>query len=218
VLAGNLQMIGEETRANVRLLSVKDGTTVWAETCDEQCSNVFELQDAVAGRIASAVKIELTGEEERQLVKHYTENTDAYKAYLRGRYFNHKRTPQMIEKSIEHLKEAIRLDPNYAPAYGTLAEAYLSLAKLGGRFPVKEVLPRAKEAAEKALAIDETLAEAHAAQGSIRFYEWDWPGAERDSNALSRLTLTTSVIAQITSIFYWLRSALMRPLPRVNES
>jgi DNA-binding winged helix-turn-helix (wHTH) protein/TolB-like protein len=186
VLTGSLQMEGKKTRANVRLLSVKDGTTVWAEICDEQCSDVFELQDAIAGRIASALKVELTGEDRKRLARHYTENTDAYNAYLLGRYFLHKRTPETTERSIEYLEEAIRLDPNYSPAYASLADAHLTIAKLKSRLP-EEVMAQSKAAAEKALAIDDTQAEAHAALGSIRFYEWDWSGAEREFKRASEL-------------------------------
>lgn len=175
VLTGNLQMIGEKTRANVRLLSLKDGTTIWAETCDEQCSNVFELQDAITGQIVAGLAIELTGEDKKRLAKHYTASTDAYRAYLRGRYFLEKRTPQATAKSIEYLEEAIRLDPNYGLAYATLANCYVSTSFFQrGRLP-----DEAKQAVAKALEIDDTPAEAHAALGNIRLIEGDWSGAER---------------------------------------
>jgi DNA-binding winged helix-turn-helix (wHTH) protein/TolB-like protein/Flp pilus assembly protein TadD len=186
VLAGNLQMMGEKTRANVRLLSVKDGSTVWADTCNEQCSNVFELQDAIAARIASALAIELTGQERQRLARHYTESTDAYRAYLTGRHLHHKRSVHATEKGIEYFEQAIRLDPNYALAYATLADAHLALAKLKARLP-QEIMPQAKAAADKALELDDSLAEAHAAIGSIRFYEWDWSGAERAFKHASKL-------------------------------
>ena len=179
VLEGSLQMIGEKTRANVRLLDVKDGRAVWTHTCDEHCSNVIELQDTIALRTARALVIELTGEETKRLARHHTESTEAYEAYMWGRHFLQKRTRQDTEKSIRYFEQAIKLDPDYAPAYAILAETHLSLAKLKARLP-EEVMPRAKAGAEKALAIDDTLAEAHAVLGSIAFYEWDWSGAERE--------------------------------------
>lgn len=179
VLEGSLQKIAEKTRANVRLLDVKDGSAVWTDVCDEQCSTIFELQDAIAERITSGLAIELTGEETKRLARHHTESTEAYEAYMWGRYFLHKRTRQDTEKSIQYFEQAIKLDSDYAPAYAILAETHLSLAKLKARLP-EEVMPRAKAAAEKALAIDDTLAEAHAVLGSIGFYEWDWSGAERE--------------------------------------
>jgi tetratricopeptide (TPR) repeat protein len=125
------------------------------------------------------LRLRLSGKEEKQIAKHYTENTDAYNAYLKGSYFLHKRRSQYIPQGIEHLEEAIRIDPNYALAHATLANAYLSRS-LFGPLQLEEVLPRAKEAVGKALTIDDTLAEAHAVLGGIRFYEWDWSGAERE--------------------------------------
>ena len=171
VLEGNLQMDGDKTRATVRLWSVKDRSAVWSDMCDKQCSNLLELQDAIASRIARTLAIELTLEEKKQLARHYTESTDAYRAYLRGRDFFEKRTPQARAKSIEYLEEATRLDPNYGLAYATLANNYLR--NTDGRLP-----DEAKQAVARALEIDNTLAEAHAALGNIRLYEGDWSGAE----------------------------------------
>lgn len=172
VLESNLQMIGEKTRATMYLWSVKEGAVVWTDKCDEQCSNVIELQDAIAKSIATTLAIELTGEERKRLARHDTGSADAYNAYLRGRHFMEKLTPQAGAKSIEYLEEAIRLDPNYGLAYATLANSYLRY--LDGRLP-----DEAKQAVAKALEIDDTLAEAHAVLGNIRLIEGDWSGAER---------------------------------------
>lgn len=174
VLTGNLQIIGDKTRANARLLSVRDGTTIWAETCDEQCISVFELQDAITVQIVAGLAIQLTGEDKKRLARRYTQSTDAYRAYLRGRYFMEKRTPEATAKSIEYLEEATRLDPNYGLAYATLANSYLSSSFQDGRTP-----DEAKQAVAKALAIDDTTAEAYAALGNIRLIEREWAGAER---------------------------------------
>ena len=179
VLEGSLQMIGEQTRVNVQLLSVKDGTAVWTDSCDKQCSTIFELQDAIAARIATSLAIKLSGEDRVRLAKHSTENPDAYRAYLLGRYFHDKRTPETTEQSIEYFEQAVKLDPHYARAYATLADAHISLAKMSVSL-LDDVMPQAKAAAEKALEIDDTLAEAHASLGSIKFFEWDWAGAERE--------------------------------------
>src|SRR4030095_14343967 len=117
----------------------------------------------ITGRIVAGLAIELTGEDKKRLARRYTESTDAYRAYLRGRYFLEKRTPEARAKSIEYLKEAIRLDPNYGLAYATLANGYL---RKDGRLP-----DEAKQAVAKALEIDDTRAEAHAALGNIRLSE-----------------------------------------------
>jgi DNA-binding winged helix-turn-helix (wHTH) protein/TolB-like protein/lipopolysaccharide biosynthesis regulator YciM len=177
VLEGNLQVVGEKTRATVRLLSVRDGTAIWSDKCDEHCSTVIELQDAIAARIASALAIELSGNDRKNLAKHYTESTDAYYAYAWGRFLSEKRNPQVADKSIEYLEQAIQLDPKFALAYVTLAKAYSNLVNMTGRSE-NEVRPKARELVTKALEIDDTLAEAHAALGGIRVKDRDWSGAE----------------------------------------
>ena len=178
VLDGSLQTEGEKTRARMRLLRVSDGWAVWADECEEACSTLFELQDAIASRIAAGLAIKLTSEEKGQLAKHATESADAYQAYMWGRLLLNKRDPRTIEKSIEHLELAIRLDPDYALAYLALADTYGAFS--GGRgLPPDEVRAKRRDMVAKALAIDDTLAEAHAAWGNIRADDRDWPGAEQ---------------------------------------
>jgi len=180
VLMGRLTQQGDDLRISVELVDVRDHRRLWGEQYNRKLSDIHVVQREIAQQISSGLRLRLSGKEDKQIAKQYTENPNAEIAYLKGRYFHNKRTAQDTEKSIEHLEEAIRLDPNYALAYATLADAYLSLALLEPRFRMEEVLPRAKEAVEKALAMDDTLAEAHAALGSIRFYAWDWSGAERE--------------------------------------
>ncbi len=180
VLMGRLTQQGDDLRISVELVDVRDHRRLWGEQYNRKLSDILVVQREIAQQISSGLRLRLSGKEDKQIAKQYTENPNAEIAYLKGRYFHNKRTARDTEKSIEHLEEAIRLDPNYALAYATLADAYLSLATVGPRFRMEEVLPRAKEAVEKALAIDDTLAEAHAALGSIRFYAWDWSGAERE--------------------------------------
>lgn len=177
VLEGNLQSVGEKTRATVTLRSVRDGTAIWTDKCDEHCSNVIELQDAIAVRTAMALAIELTGDDRKHLAKRYTESTEAYHAYAWGRFLNEKRNPQAAVKSVEYLEQAIQLDPKFALAYVTLANAYSQLVSMTGRSE-NEVRPKAREMVTKALEIDDTLAEAHAALGRIRIEDRDWSGAE----------------------------------------
>jgi DNA-binding winged helix-turn-helix (wHTH) protein/TolB-like protein/Flp pilus assembly protein TadD len=177
VIEGSLQKEGEKTRATVLLLSVNDGKAVWSSKFDEQLATIFELQDSIAKRITEGLALELSGEERKRLAKHYTESTEAYQAYLTGRSLHHKRTNKGTEKGIEYFEQAIKLDLNYALAYAALADAHVSLVRSGAR-STEENMPQAKAAVSKALEIDDTLAEAHAALGSIKFLEWDWLGAE----------------------------------------
>src|SRR5262249_46615505 len=124
VLDGHLQMEGEKTRANVRLLRVKDGAAVWSEQCDQSCSTIFELQDAIAQQIAENLTPQLTGEEKQQLAKHYTDNNEAYQLYILGQYYWRKQTKESFEKALYYYEQAIKKDPNYALAYCGAAGIY----------------------------------------------------------------------------------------------
>ncbi|MDQ3756078.1 MAG: tetratricopeptide repeat protein [Acidobacteriota bacterium] len=136
------------------------------------------MQEEIAREIAEKLRLKLGGAEQQRLTKRYTENTEAYHSYLKGRHILDKRTPETSEKSIEYFEQAIRLDPNYALAYADMSFAYASLGFFAR--PPREVMPKAKEAVEKALKIDDTLAEAHVSLTAIKdLFDWDWPGADR---------------------------------------
>jgi serine/threonine-protein kinase len=179
VLMGSLTQQGDGLLISAELVDVKDDRRLWGEQYNRKLSDILVVQREIAQQISSGLRLRLSGEEKKEIAKQYTENPNAEIAYLKGRYFLQKRSGTNVEKSVEYLEEAIRLDPNYALAYATLANAYLGRASLG-LFRLEEVLPKAKEAVEKALAIDGELAEARSVLGGIRFYEWDWPGAERE--------------------------------------
>ena len=120
----------------------------------------------------------LTGEDEKRMAKSYTANPEAYQDYLKGRYWWNKRSEEGLNKGIEYFQQAIAKDPNYALAYSGLADCYSVLASLRFCSPRRRSYPKAKEAALKALEIDDTLAEAHASLAFIKaFYDWDWSGA-----------------------------------------
>lgn len=179
VLMGRLSQQGDNLLISAELVDARDNHRLWGEQYTRKLTDILLIQREIAQQISSGLRLRLSGKEKKEIAKQYTENTDAYNAYLKGRYFLHKRRTQYIPKGIEHLEEAIRLDPNYALAYAAVAHAYLSRALLGP-FRLEDVLPKAKEAVEKALAIDGELAEAHAALGGIRYFEWDWSGAEKE--------------------------------------
>ena len=171
VLEGSVQRDGERVRVSARLMRTSDDAQVWASSFDERFTDIFSLQDRFSEQVAEALMIELPGEERRRLAKHYTENTEAYEAYLRGRFFwNKRQTGQQQAKS--YFQRAMEIDSDYAPAYAGLAEI-LAVEQI----PSLE----AERAARRALEIDPTLAEAHAALGFIRmFHYWDLPTAERE--------------------------------------
>jgi TolB-like protein/tetratricopeptide (TPR) repeat protein/class 3 adenylate cyclase len=181
VLEGNVQKSGDRIRVTARLISVADGSSLWANTFDEKFTDVFAVQDAISQKVADALALRLSGEENKRVTRRYTDNVEAYQLYLTGRYHWNKLTPPEITKSIEFFKQAIDLDPTYALAYFGLAEAYRSSAPTSD-VPPKDVLPQAKAAAAKALEIDESLAEPHVTLAFIyNWFDWDWAGSEREA-------------------------------------
>ena len=181
VLEGNVQKVGDRIRVTARLIKVADGSSLWAATFDEKFTDVFSVQDAISQKVADALALRLSGEENKRLTKRYTDNVEAYQLYLTGRYHWNKLTPPEIRKSIGFFKQAIDLDPTYALAYSGWADAYGAFAPMSD-MPPKDVLPQAKAAATKALEIDESLAEPHATLSFIHtWFDWDWAEAEKEA-------------------------------------
>jgi DNA-binding winged helix-turn-helix (wHTH) protein/tetratricopeptide (TPR) repeat protein len=180
ILEGSIRRSGDRIRVTVQLISVRDGSELWAEKFDERFTDVFTVEDRVSERVAEALKIKLTEADREVLKKRYTLNPEAFQSYLKGRYYWNKRTRDGIRKGIEHFDQAIEQDPLYALAYAGLADCY-SLLSMHGVLQPKEAFTRAKAAAIRALEIDDQLAEAHAslAYASL-YYEWDWAAAERE--------------------------------------
>jgi TolB-like protein/Tfp pilus assembly protein PilF len=181
VLDGQVQRIGERVRVTARLVRTSDGTSLWADHFDEQFTHMFAVEDAIAEKVAATVIQTMAGKstgEQKRLTRHYTENNEAYQAYLKGRYLWNKRTVDSLRQALDHFQQAVRLDQNYALAYVGLADTYTLLSFFTIDAP-KDTFPKAKEAAERALSIDNTLAEAYTALGQVKgCYEWDWLGAE----------------------------------------
>jgi tetratricopeptide (TPR) repeat protein len=180
LLEGTIQRSGDKIRVTVQLVRAKDGTPLWADTFHEQFTNIFVLQDSISGQMAKALTMKLTGEEEKQLAKDYTDNPGAYQAYLKGRYFWNKRTSNGLEMAVKSFTQATELDPAFALAYAGLADCYNLLAYYS-KAPPKESFPKAKSMAIRALEIDDALAEAHTSLGYVKMrHDWDWMGAERE--------------------------------------
>ena len=181
VLEGNVQRAGDRIRVTARLIKVADGSSLWGATFDEKFTDVFTVRDAVSQTVADALALRLSGEEKSQLSKRYTDNIEAYQLYLTGRYHYARLIPPEIRTAMTFYQQAIDRDPKYALAYFGLAEANRSLA-ITSDVPSKDSLPQAKAAAQKSLAIDDSLAEAHASLSfSLVWFDWDWAAAERES-------------------------------------
>ncbi|HEY8559211.1 MAG TPA: winged helix-turn-helix domain-containing protein [Pyrinomonadaceae bacterium] len=179
VLDGQIQQAGEKIRVTVRLIRVADASPVWTAQFDEKMTDIFAVQDSISERVAGVLALKLSGEEKKRLNKRYTENAEAYRSYLLGRFHFAKRTRESMAKSIEYFERAIEKDPNYALAYAGLAGAYSTMGWNDFLAP-HDAYPKAKAAVGRALQLDEALAEAHAVAGNIkRGYDWNLAEAEK---------------------------------------
>jgi TolB-like protein/Tfp pilus assembly protein PilF len=181
VVEGSVLRIGEHVRISAQLVHSGSDTHLWAESYKRDLSDIFALQAEVAQAIAAAIRVQVTPRERQRLRRARRVDPGAHEAYLLGRFFWNKRTPESLSKSLEHLEQAVKLDPSYALAYAGIADIYIVL----GAAPYEmispnEALPKARAAAQKAVDIDDTLGEAHAALAYITWvYDYDWEAAER---------------------------------------
>jgi DNA-binding winged helix-turn-helix (wHTH) protein/tetratricopeptide (TPR) repeat protein len=165
LLEGSIQHDGERVRITVQLVRVSDGAPLWAESFDEQFTNLFAAQTAISERVVRALTLKLTSEQQRQIGKHYTENAEAFQAYIKGRYFWNRRSPDSFRKALAYFQQAIEIDPTYALAYAGVADCYIVLGtpqSIAGGTPDRDAYKKARAAALEALRLDDTLAEAHA--------------------------------------------------------
>jgi tetratricopeptide (TPR) repeat protein/DNA-binding winged helix-turn-helix (wHTH) protein len=174
LLDGTIQTSGDKIRVAAKLLRVADGKQLWSAQFDQTYTDIFSVQDSISEKVASALKIKLSQNEK----KHYTQSVEAYQLYMQGRIHGFENGRTETERAVGYFQQAIEADPNYALAYVGLADSYRGLAT-GGEMPSAEYFPKAKAAAQKAIEIDDTLADAHAILGHIIFwYDWDWAAAE----------------------------------------
>jgi serine/threonine-protein kinase len=177
ILQGSAEKVGDKVRIRVQLVSAMDGSQLWSESYDRQMQDVFAVQDEISQAIVKTLQIKFLG----QAVKPSTENTEAHELYLQGDYFLSKaEKKEEFEKAFEYFNKALAKDPNYALAYAGLAATYLK-QNAWGYLPDEEALPKAKEAALKALELDDTLDAAHLSSGAVRaIVDNDLQGAEAE--------------------------------------
>lgn len=175
---GSVRRDGSRIRISVQLIRANDQTHLWAQNFDRELVNVLTVQEELGRAIAEQVRVKLAPQKRAPVACSAPVNFAAYDAYLRGRYYLNRLTPPNTQRAIEFFTQATAIDPRCAVAYGALAELYVVLP-ITGDAPSGEAIAKAKRAAQKALAIDPNLAEAHAAVGFAKFWhDWDWAGSE----------------------------------------
>lgn len=214
IVEGAVQRSGPRVRITAQLVDAETDKHLWAKDYDRDLSDVLLLQSEVARDIARTIQVQLTPQQQKRLEKEIRPVIpDAYESYLLGRYYWNKRTADGLKKAGDFFQRAIARDPKYALAYSGLADYYAFLTLVGGPeiMPPREAMAKAKEAAVKALALDDSLAEAHASMGHVLHnYDWDWAGAEREFKRAIELNPNYSIV------HHWYAHELMQ-LGRVQE-
>jgi len=180
VLVGRVLQVGDRVVIRTELVDTANGSQIWGEQYDRKLSDILVVQEEIALEVTEKLRLKLSPEEKKRLAKRHTEITEAYQVYLKGRYFWNKAMAPEMQIALKYFQQAIDIDPSYALAYTGLADCYALLSNFSA-LPPTDVFPQAKVAVEKALELDETLAEAHTSLAYIKtIYEWDWKGAEKE--------------------------------------
>jgi serine/threonine protein kinase len=187
VLTGRVFQRGDTLVIAAELMDVEKGWQLWGERYKRNSDDIFDVQEEIARVIFEKLRVKLSPTEEKKLTKRYTENAEAYQLYLKALYFSYRWSPENLKKAVEYCRQAIEHDPTLTPALAVMATSYTMLA-FYGFLPPRDAFPKAKAAAQRALGIDEGLAEAHAALSmTCTMYDWDWPTGEREARRALQL-------------------------------
>ena len=180
VLEGSVQKASDQVRVNVQLINALTDAHLWADTYDRKLTDIFAVESEIAETIAETLQAKLTGLEKSSMAKVPTTNPEAYELFLKGRFFWNKRTAEDLRKAIDYFNAAIAKDPDYALAYAAVAQSWLILPAYGGGSP-RECIPPAEAAISKALELDESSSDAHAARGMLLAgYQFDYPAGKKE--------------------------------------
>ena len=219
VLDGAIQRSGERVRVTVQLVSVSEEAPLWAGKFDEMFTDIFAVEDSISEQVAHALTLRLTGEERKLLGKRYTENSEAYELYLKGRYYWNKRTADGLEKSIQCFNQAIDIDPGYALAYAGLADSYTLLGDVGfTAIRPKGAFSKGKQAASKALEIDDTLAEARAALAHIHMHRYEWIEARDEFERTIELNPNYAYARQLRAFYFAFQGRMQEASVEINRA
>jgi serine/threonine protein kinase/Flp pilus assembly protein TadD len=210
ILNGRVIQRGDQLTLNLELIDVQKDVVLWSEQYNRKQTDLVSLQGEIAKDVSAKLKLKLSGADEAKLTKTSTADTEAYQAYLKGRYYWNRRTAENIKKAIEQFKSATDRDPNYALAFAGLADCYVLLNEYAGT-PTSETIPQAKAYAERAIAIDGQLAEPHASLGYVNRLSWQWTESEREFKRAVELN------PNYATAYHWY-SILLKDLGRFDEA
>ena len=179
VLMGVVRQAGDRLNVQVDLVDATTGAQLWGQEYERKLADVLAVKQALVREVTEKLRLKLTGEQQQRLTQRDTTNPDAYQFYLRGRYYWNKRTAENLTKAMEQFQQAVDKDPNFALAYVGLGDSHVLLENYAGT-PASETLPKAKAFAERALQLDDSLAEAHTSLGYIYNNLWRWKEAEEE--------------------------------------
>jgi eukaryotic-like serine/threonine-protein kinase len=206
ILEGSVRRAGNRVRVTAQLIRVADESHLWSESYDREMTDIFAIQDDISQSIATALKVKLAPAPRR------TTNIEAFQNYLKGQYWFQRYTPESLAKAKESFEQALGHDPTYAPAYAGLAAFYCGLGATGIK-RMADMAPLAKSAAEKALAIDQTLSEAHSVLGwVVGAVEYDWKSAERHFQAAMAVDPVPPLVRVRHALYF------LTPLRRFEEA
>jgi serine/threonine protein kinase/TolB-like protein len=188
VLSGDVKQINDQLVINVELIDVRDDHQIWGDQYVRKFADILKVQNEITQEVSGKLRVKLSSALQQQIAKHSTDNPEAYREYLKGRFYILQYSPDAHTKALEHLNRAIAVDPTYALAYAGIADAYTTADDW--LLPPSEALSKAKAAADKALALDSELAEGWSARGHARLHGWD-KGAIEDLNRSIELAPNT---------------------------
>jgi TolB-like protein/DNA-binding winged helix-turn-helix (wHTH) protein len=216
LLEGGVVRDGREVRVNAQLILAADQTHVWAESYVFDLGDVLGVEDKIAAQIVHEIRLTLNADQHARLNENHQVDAGAYEAYLKGRYFWNRRNDSALLEALKYFQQAIDRDPNYPQAYAGLADTLALIGSLSSpSIPRSEAMPRAREAAEHALQLDDSLAEAHTSLAFVKMhYGWDWQGAEQEFQRAIELNPSYATAHQWHA---FLLTAMAQPQRAVDE-
>jgi TolB-like protein/DNA-binding winged helix-turn-helix (wHTH) protein/Tfp pilus assembly protein PilF len=220
VMEGTVMRVENRVRITAELVQVSTDRDLWADTYESPMGDVLALQNRVSSAIVNQIRINLTPEDRERLARNPAVAPEAYENYLKGRFYWNKRSDQNLDKAIGYFEQATHQDSHYALAYAALADCYsITGATIFGTMPVSEAAPKARDAAQRALDLDPTLAEAATALATLKFnYDWDWSGAEQEFQHAIQLNPNYATAYQRYSLYLMAMGRIQDSFEQINKA